>query len=176
MEVKENGNWFSGQIAINKDDNFAIINGKPHLLNYSVEKKSITLTKMSDTNIIPYNQEHNLSLLACFSSDGNYLYALSSFEDNSNKMYPLATFKVDYTNLNSQWQIVSNSLAISNPMTVPVIDPLNKKAFTYVAGFKEAGISGIPDTAIGFYYYYADPEIKDVIGLSWNGNFYEKSW
>lgn len=175
-EERESSGWHNGQLAISPDDSFAIINGKPYQLNYDLEAKTITYTQMSESEVIPYQDSANESLYACFAPEGNYIYALSSFKSNTNDMVPLATFKVDLMSLESTWQTVSNQLAIGHPRIKTVFDPLNKKIFSYVAYYKEAGVSGIPYDAIGFYYYHADPNVKDVIGLSWNGNLYRKSW
>lgn len=175
-QITQSGNdgWKNGQLAISPTDDFAIINGKPYTLGYDLKEKTISYTKMSDTNIIPWNISNNESLYACFSSDGKYVYALSSF-DKSNNMFPLATFKVDYTNLNSQWQIVSNSLAVGINGIRPIIDIVNKKVLNYIPYHDDIS-APMNISTIGFYYYYSDPNVKTVIGLSWNNELYKKSW
>lgn len=165
-ETQEDSDWYSGQIAISPDDKFAIINGKLYQLTYDLEAKNISWAQLSSSAVIPYMLKSNESLYACFSSNGKYVYACAN-SDLTNGMRPLNCFKVDYTNLNSQWQNVSNPLLVplnSNGVTPPVFDLVNNK----IVGF-------CPNEGVeGFYYYYLDPNVREVIGLSWNGNLYRQ--
>lgn len=167
----------STQILINSTDNFMIICGVPYVLSYDIKEKTITYTALSTSNtkVIPFSEELNESLYAVFSKDDKYVYAISEF-NSANNMMPLATFKVDYTNSASQWQIVSSSLAVNVNGRIPTFDIVNNKVLCYNPYYHETLSPDMNKSTIGFYYYYADPEIKDVIGLSWNGNLYKKSW
>ena len=174
-EFNVTSGYKSAQLLINSQDNFMIFCGLPYVINYSLKEKSITYTKQSDTEIIPFNENLNESLYACFSKDDKYVYAVSEFS-STNNMYSIATFEVDYLNLNEEWETMSTALAITSNGFMPIFDTINNKVLCYNPYYKEAGISGNSSESIGFYYYYADPNIKDVTGLSWNGNYYEKSW
>ena len=165
--------WKSAQLLINSQDNFMIFCGLPYTLNYDLKAKTITYTQQSNTQIIPFNEGLNESCFACFSKDDKYVYAISSFNP-INRMYPIATYKVDYLNLDTEWDKVSSDLATTGSSTT--LDIVNSKAICFNPYYKEAGLPGPTESSIGFYYYYADPEIRDVIGLSYNGNFYKKTW
>ena len=164
------GSWKNGQFAINPEDNFAIINGKPYSLTYSLKNKTITWTKLSDTQLIPYNVNGNESLYACFSKNGKYVFAVTS-DNNVDGLFNLGCYKVDYENLNSAWLNVSNPLLVpgnANGAVPPRFNLLDNK----VVGFYPSGKENNRD---GFYYYRSDPNVREVIGLSWNGNLYREA-
>ena len=82
----------------------------------------------------------------------------------------LGCYKVDYENLNSTW------LNISNPLLVPgnangVLPPRFNLPNNKVVAFYPSGKENHRD---GFYYYRSDPNVREVIGLSWNGNLYRQ--
>lgn len=161
--------WKNGQLAINPDDNFAIVNGKPYSLTYSLKDKTITWTKLSDAQLIPYNVNGNESLYACFSKNGKYVFALTQ-DEPIDGLLNLGCYKVDYENLNSTW------LNISNPLLVPgnangVLPPRFNLPNNKVVAFYPSGKENHRD---GFYYYRSDPNVREVIGLSWNGNLYRQ--
>ena len=165
--------WVNGQIAINSAENFMILNGKPYTLSYSLEDKTITYTKQSDTTVIPYDEGNNESLYACFSNNDKYVFA-TSFAQTSVEtgiMDLLGCYKVNYAELNSEWELVSSLLKVSvnsNGLTPPAIDLVNNR----VLAFYPRDYSSEDTSNGGFYYYYSDPNVKEIIGLSYNGNIY----
>lgn len=165
QKISETGgssNWNHGQILINSEENFMIFNGKPFTISYNLEEETIEYSKLSDTQVIPFNNNVNEFCYSTFSKDDKYIYAIEG--SGTGTMYKIANYKVDYINLNSQWEKISNSYDISENAYIPVIDIINSKGICFSPN----------DGTEGFYYFRADSSIKEVIGLNYNGEFYQK--
>ena len=99
-----------------------------------------------------------------------YVFAVTS-DNNVDGLFNLGCYKVDYENLNSAWLNVSNPLLVpgnANGAVPPRFNLLDNK----VVGFYPSGKENNRD---GFYYYRSDPNVREVIGLSWNGNLYREA-
>ncbi len=156
-ETFENQGRLCGQLLINNQENFAIFNGKPHKLEYSISNKTITLTKMSDSMVIPWGANNNEYAYAVFSSNDKYVYA-------PRKGYQyLNCYKVDLLNLESEWQNVSAEMPITPNGDIPTFDLINDKI---IAFDPKKGV---------FYFYYSDPTVKEIVGLSYNGEYYRRT-
>ena len=164
-ESTSSTSWTHGQILINNSDNFMILFGKPYSLEWDIKNKTITYLKKSDVQIIPYNEDYNESLYATFSKDDKYVYA-TSFESVPDKMYSLRCYKVNFLDLSNIWKAVSSLLKVPANGNIPTIDIVNKK----ILGFLPAD-----SNAQGFYYYQSDSNIKEVIGLSYDANYYVRT-
>lgn len=154
-----------GQVLINSKDNFAILAGKPYSLTYDLSAKTFAFTKLSDNMVIPYNKNLNESCYATFSSNDEYVYAVSFQDGAPIGMFLLGCYKVDLLDLSGQWQLVSSLLPVGNNANMPVINIINSQILCF---------NKVNDGAKGFYYYYADPNIKEIIGLQYNGENYQR--
>lgn len=157
----------NSQILINSQDNFMILCGKPYSLNYDLKEKTITYKLLSDTEIIPYVDDYNESLYATFSRDDKYVYAINFMNEAPSGMYTLGCYKVNLANLTEKWQLVSAILPITQNGNIPTIDIVNNIIACFNPSAKESSENG-------FYYYYADPTVKEIIGLSYNGEYYKR--
>lgn len=148
-----------GQVLINSQDNFAILFGNPCSITYDLAAKTFEFTRLSNNKVIPYNNGYNESYYAVFSKDDKYVYAVS-FQGAG---YSLGCYKVDLLNLETQWQLVSTLLPVSGNGYMPTIDSVNNRIFCLDRGGGN-----------GFYYYWADPNVKEIIGLQYNGETYQR--
>ena len=71
-------------------------------------------------------------------------------------------FKVDLSNLNRQWQEVSIEMPITEISKMPTFDLVNNEVIALTDDGK-------------FYYYYSDSNIKELVGLSYQGNYYRRT-
>ncbi len=152
------GNFNDGsrcsQMLINSEENFAIFNGKPHKVEYDIIEKTINLIKMSDTKVVPFDGSNNEYNYGFFSRNDKYVIS-----PKLGYQY-LNCYKVDLLNLDAEWQIVSSELPITENGAMPTFDILNSRVLAHDS------TNGI------FYYYYPNPNEKDLIGLSYNGKTY----
>lgn len=146
----------TAQLLINRKGDFAISNGKPYKLDYSITEKTITLTKLSDTKVIPFDYHNNEYAYAFFTSNDRYIFAPNLGYQNA------GCFKVDLSNLESQWQDVSIEMPITHNAIMPTIDIVNNKVLCLTSNGE-------------FYYYYTDSDAKEVIGLEYNAEFYRRT-
>ena len=147
-----------GQVLINSKDNFGILFGNPCSITYDLAAKTLNFTRLSYDKVIPYQNGYNESLYAVFSKDDRYVYAVSFQGQN----FTLGCYKVDLLNLETQWQLVSSLLPVSSNGNMPTIDNVNNRIFCFN---RDEG---------KFYYYYSDPNTKEIIGLQYNGETYQR--
>lgn len=152
-----------GQVLINSKDNFAILFGNPHSVTYDLAAKTFEFTRLPGSNVIPYDIDYNESYYAVFSKDDRYVYAVAF----QGKDYSIGCYKVDYLNLETQWQLVSTLLPVTENGLMPTIDNVNNRIFCLSRNKKNHENNG-------FYYYYADPNAKEIIGLEYNGEEYQR--
>ena len=150
--------WQHGQLLINSQDNFAILFGNPCSISYDLANKELTLTRLSGNKVIPFEYRRDVSRFATFSKDDKYVYAIKY--DQSNTF--LGCYKVDYLNTNSQWQLVSSLMPTGGMDNKPTVDIVNNRIFWFNRYEGK------------FYYYYADPNVKEIIGLQYNGETYQR--
>lgn len=90
-------------------------------------------------------------------------------QDIDGGMTLMNCYKVDYNNLNEKWTTVSNDIKISTNDVLPVIDIVNKK----MACFRNTDQDQTKEYC-GFFYYKSDPEVRELIGLLYDGKTYRR--
>lgn len=150
--------WQHGQILFNSHDDFCILYGNPCSVYYNIKDKVISISRYSGNQVIPYDSTLNESAYATFCRNDNYVYAVTFLEG----AFTMGCYKTDYSNLSSQWQLVSGLLPIGNNACMPIINIVYNQVFWFDRNNGD------------FYLYEASNDAKEIIGLEYGGQEYRR--